>query len=156
MTGRTLISAGAALAIALAPAAARATTSCSFSSVVGVAFGTYDVFGLSPVDSVGSLTFTCYGVGSMDTIVIELSRGNASSFSPRQLVYSTYALSYNLFLDAARTAVWGDGTGGTSRYGPTNPPSGSPVTLSIYGRVPAGQNVGVGSYSDTIIATILF
>jgi spore coat protein U-like protein len=156
MFHKALCSAGAALAISLAPAAARATTSCSFTTVVGVAFGGYDVFGASPVDSAGSLTFVCYGVGGSDTIVIELSRGNASSFSPRQLVHSTSTLAYNLYLDAARTSVWGDGTGGTSRYGPTTPPSGSAVTVSIFGRVPAGQNVSVGSYGDTIVATILF
>jgi spore coat protein U-like protein len=156
MFDRAIFSAGAALALTLAPAAARATTSCSFTSVVGVAFGSYDVFGTSPVDSAGSLTFVCYGVGATDTIVIELSRGSATSFSPRQLVFATSALSYNLYLDAARTSVWGDGTSGTSRYGPTSPVSGSPVTVSIFGRVPAGQNVSVGSYGDTIVATILF
>jgi spore coat protein U-like protein len=121
-----------------------------------VAFGGYDVFGAAPVDSARSLTFICYGVGSTDTIVIELSPGNASSFSPRQLAYATSALAYNLYLDAGRTSVWGDGTGGTSRYGPTTPPSGSGVTVSIFGRVPARQNVSVGSYGDTIVATILF
>jgi spore coat protein U-like protein len=156
MTTKLFPALGAALTVALATTGACATSSCSFQTVVGVAFGSYDTFGGSPLDSAGSITFTCQNVGVADTIVIDLSRGNASGFFPRKMLRLGTAFLYNLYLDAARTVVWGDGTSGTSHYGPVNPPSGSPVTVSVYGRVPAGQNVAAGSYSDTIVATVLF
>ena len=146
---------GAALVLLFSAGGARATTSCSFGTMVGVAFGSYDVFGTLPLDSAGSIGFSCQGVGASDTIVIDLSRGNATSFLPRQMLHGADHLSYNLFLDASRNVVWGDGTGGTSHYGPVTPPS-STVTISVYGRVPALQNVPVGSYGDTVVATILF
>jgi spore coat protein U-like protein len=34
--------------------------------------------------------------------------------------------------------------------------SGKPVTVTVFGRIPAGQDVAAGIYSDTIIVTIQF
>ncbi len=155
MRSRTL-SLLAAAVVALAAADARATTSCTFSTVVGVSFGSYDVFDVFPLDSAGGLTFVCQGVGAADTIVIDLGRGNAGTFLPRQMLGVGTALTYNLYLDAARSAIWGDGTSGSSHYGPVTPTSGIGVTVPIYGRVPARQNVAAGSYADTIVVTIVF
>jgi spore coat protein U-like protein len=69
---------------------------------------------------------------------------------------SANSLGYNLYLDAARILVWGDGTGGTSRHGPVAPQLGVPNTLTIYGRIPARQTSPVGAYTDTVTATINF
>jgi len=141
-------------ALLIAPRSAAALGSCSFGSTVGVNFGASDVFNTIPTDSTGSLTYTCISV--LGTITIDLSRGSAPSYFPRQMRKGAETMSYNLYLDAARISVWGDGTGGTSHYGPVTPPLASPVTVTIYGRIPAGQNVSVGSYTDTITATINF
>jgi spore coat protein U-like protein len=65
------------------------------------------------------------------------------------------ALSYNLYLDAARISVWGDGSGGTSTYGPLQPAEGS-TSIPIYGRAPGGQNASPGNYSDTVVVTLVF
>jgi spore coat protein U-like protein len=156
MGSKTIATLAAAAATALAAADASATTSCSFTMMTGAAFGTYDVFTTTPLDTAGSLSFVCTGVGSMDTIVVDLSRGGASTYSPRQMSSGSATLSYNLYLDAARTVVWGDGASGTSQYGPMTPTSGSTVTVPIYARIPALQNAYVGSYGDTIVATIVF
>jgi spore coat protein U-like protein len=69
-------------------------------------------------------------------------------------------LNYNLYTDATRTAVWGDGTGGTAvvsiKY--SLPPAGTTQTdtHTVYGRAFAGQVVSVGSYLDTITVTLVF
>ena len=52
--------------------------------------------------------------------------------------------------------MWGDGSGTTGQYHIKNPPNNTDVPLTVYGRVPALQDVSVGSYSDTVIATINF
>ena len=156
MTPRILPSLGAALAVALAATGARATTSCSFTTVVGVSFGSYNMLATSPLDSTGSFTFNCAGVGGTDTITINLGHGAAPSYWPRQMVRGAVSLAYNLFVNAARTQVWGDGTSSTYHYGPVTPPNGADVTVPIYGRVPAGQIVTAGTYGDTIVITILF
>ena len=65
------------------------------------------------------------------------------------------ALSYNLYIDAARSTIWGDGTGGSSTQ-TINMTGSHPSTLSIYGRVPPLQDVSMGSYSDSVMVTINF
>jgi spore coat protein U-like protein len=146
---------GAALAVTVA-SEARAALSCSFTTIVPVSFGRYDVFDSSPIDAAGSVTYSCSGAQTGDTIVVQLSRGNSVTWVTRTMLSGGHALDYGLFRDAARTIVWGDGTSGTSQYGPVAAPSSGSVTVPIYGRIPARQNVGAGAYSDTIVATILF
>lgn len=129
---------------------------CSFVSTVGVNFGAYNVFNTVPNDSTGSITYTCTSLRPRDRITISLSQGSAATYFPREMRKGAELLPYNLYLDAARVSVWGDGTSGTSRYGPLTPPLDVPITVTIYGRIPAGQDVSVGSYTDTITATINF
>jgi len=142
------------LMITADPDAAPAPGSCAFDSTVGVNFGAYDVFNPAPTDSSGSLTYTCTSL--LSTITIDLSKGGSSDYIPRRMSKGGDSMSYNLYRDASRLTVWGDGTGGTSRYGPVTPPLGSPVTVTIYGRIPPLQNVRAGTYTDTITATLNF
>jgi spore coat protein U-like protein len=141
-----------ALAVALTPARADAG-SCSFTSVVGVGFGTYNVFSVAPLDSTGSVTYACTGVASVS---IELGKGSASSFLPRRMIGPSGPLTYNLYTNAAHTVIWGDGTAGTSAYSLPSPPDGSGVTVTIYGEISARQNIHEGFYADTITVTMNF
>ncbi len=133
--------------------AAEGAVSCTLSAV-GVSFGTYNVFSASPLDSTGSVTYNCSGITGSSSITINLSKGGATSFNPRQMKKSLETLNYNLFTDAARSTIWGDATSGTSRYGPIKPVSSN--TITIYGRIPAGQDVSAGAYTDTVVATLNF
>ena len=146
----------AVLAVLLgALAAPAAAMTCSFTSVVGVAFGAYDVFSATPLDSTGSVTFLCTG-GSPGPITIDLGTG-AGTFGQRTLINGASSLGYNLYLSATRTgSVWGDGTSSTAHYGPTTPTLDSETTVTVYGRVPAQQNVAAGGYSDTVVVTITY
>ena len=154
MTIKRTVIAWAVAAIVLMPLPALAAVNCSISTV-GVVFGTYDVFVPTVLASTGSVTITCVGVGSgVDPVSVALSSGNAGSFQPRTMLRSGEPLNYNLTLDAAGTMIWGDGTGGTQRFASVS--NNKPVTITIYGRIPPGQDVSVGSYTDTITATINF
>ena len=131
-----------------------AAINCTISTV-GVAFGFYNVFNSTVLTSTGSVTICCTGVGAgTDPVTVSLSKGNASSFQSRQMLRGIEPLSYSLFLDAGGSQIWGDGTAGTHQFASVS--NNQPVTLTIFGRVPAGQDVSVGSYSDTIVATIDF
>jgi hypothetical protein len=94
--------------------------------------------------------------GPTDAITIDLSTGSATSYAPRQMRQGSDALNYNLFRDPSRLEIWGDGTGGSSRYGPMVPPNNMQVNLTIYGCIPVRQNVRVDTYSDTITVIINF
>jgi spore coat protein U-like protein len=64
-------------------------------------------------------------------------------------------LSYNIYTSAARTTVWGDGTGSSATIGGTG--TGSAQSVTVYGRVSGGQTtVPVGSYADTVAVTVTY
>ncbi len=117
-------------------------------NVQSVLFGTYDTFSALHIESTGSVEVVCV---LTTAYTIALSPGNGS-YAPRVMKSGVHSLTYNLYTDATRTTIWGDGTGGTGVV------SGNAIIANhtIYGRVPAGQNVNVGSYSDSLIVTITF
>ena len=122
---------------------------CNVSSN-GVSFGNYDVFLANHTDSVGTLTVNC----SVETpYTLKLDTGNSGNFSQRKMLKVADYLAYNIYSDAARTLVWGDGTGGSvTKSGQT----GAIEQHTLYGRIPAKQNVSVGNYTDIITVTITF
>ena len=138
---------------ALSASNAYAQATCTI-SVTSVNFGSYNVFGGSATDSTGTITVNCNNTAH--NISVTLSKGASSTYNPRTMLRGAEALSYNLFRDAARSSIWGDGTASTSTYTDNNPPNATNITLTVYGRVPAGQDVSAGSYSDTVAAVINF
>jgi spore coat protein U-like protein len=140
--------AGAALLFVVF-ATARAEADCSISTT-SVAFGNYDVFSATPRDATGTVQISCTPRAD---IQVTLSRGSSAVFDPRTLRSGTNILNYNLFRNAARTQIWGDGSAGTLTFIGNNTRT---TTQTIYGRVPASQDAAVGNYSDTIVATVIF
>jgi spore coat protein U-like protein len=134
-------------------ASAQSSPSCTISTT-SVNFGNYNVFDSAAVVSTGTITYSCNAHAT--NISISLSKGSSSSYNPRLMVKGAEALAYNLFTDATRTSVWGDGTGGTSVYSRANPPNNSNLSLTVYGQIPPGQDVSAGTFSDTVSATINF
>ena len=132
---------------------AEAAPTCTISTT-SVNFGSYNVFASSATDSTGTITITCNGAAH--DVVVSLSKGASSSYNPRTMMMGSEVLSYNLYRDAARTSIWGDGTAGTSTYTNANPANNTPISVTVYGRVPASQDVGAGAYSDTVSAVINF
>jgi spore coat protein U-like protein len=65
-------------------------------------------------------------------------------------------LDYNLFRDNGRTSIWGDGTGGSSSQFILFLIANTPRILTVYGRIPPGQDVSVGQYSDVLTVTVTF
>src|SRR5262245_2462510 len=121
--------------------------SCAILSGAGLRYGTYDVFSPVPLDSAGALTIRCSSVVDGDLLSIQLSGGESGRFVPRAMRHNDARLEYNLFLDAARTVVWGDGASGTSTY-TLQPVNNQTLSVPIYGRVWPRQNVPAGTYDD--------
>ncbi len=129
-----------------------------------VVFGPYDV--LLPTDNTagqGEVAVT-YVVGPNPnppityTITISASP-NSGSINPRIMKQSPAtadSMLYNVYTDAARTVIWNNViTGGADNVVLTlkrNDPQ--PQRTPIYGRIPALQDMGVGTYGDTLTVTI--
>jgi spore coat protein U-like protein len=141
----------------LLSSSARASLTCDFVSVADVAFANYDVFNVSSsTKATGSITFQCKKLGGPQFMTIDLSAGNSGTYFSRTMRQGVDTLTYNLYLDAANTQVWGDGSGGTSEFGPFDPTDKKNQVVTIYAAIPPGQDARVGAYADSITATINF
>lgn len=153
------------IALLLCASAVARAGDCTISASP-IAFGLYDpIDGAAPVDATGGVQVDCqpttfgellFGVN----VAIALSQGSSGSYAARTLRLGTASqLQYNLYTTAARVNVWGNGSGGTQTVGGTvggifGAPT--PRTFSVFGRIPPGQDVGVGVHTDTITVTVVF
>lgn len=130
-------------------------------------FGTYDPIELfAPIDSFGAVTVSCgpttifealFGVA----VQVRLGTGSAGTYAARTLRKPPASvLQYNLYTDATRTIVWGDGTGGTATTSGTVggffSGAPNPRTFTVYARLPPGQDPDAGAHSDTIMVEVRF
>lgn len=150
------------LALALCSAAAPAAVICRIVSGAAIAFGTYDILSPAANDSQTSVLVTCERDGGPQhiTVTMALEQGAyGGSINDRRMVNGTNPgqyLSYGLYRDSGRTNVWGFSSGVNTESRPLSVPNkeSASVTFIIYGRVPAQQDVAVGSYTDVVQVTV--
>ena len=120
-----------------------------------VNFGAYDPVAANaaaPLDGIGTVTVTCTKGASAH---VGLNGGSNSQGSTRRMRQSgTAYLTYEVYKDPGRTDVWGDGFNDNLDIGAA--PNRNPRTFTAYGRVPPAQDATVGSYTDTVVATVNF
>lgn len=63
-------------------------------------------------------------------------------------------VGYQLYRDAGRSQVWGDGSGASTTVIGAGTGTGTPTTLTVYGRVPSQPMPPSGIYRDTVTATV--
>jgi spore coat protein U-like protein len=150
-------------ALMLAPSPAKAACAplsfCSCTvTATGVSFGNYNVVNASPTDSTGTVRVQCtLLVALAGSFTVDLSTGSSGTYAQRALRNGPAVLDYNLYTDVARTQIWGNGSGGSLRTTRNFTALLSvDQTMTVYGRIRAGQNVPAGSYSDTIIVTVTY
>ncbi len=127
-------------------------------SVTGVNFGPYDAASLLPADSTGSVSVSCDQNPPADITVTIGPSGSSGAFNPRSMRNGSgpERLNYNLYTDASRTVVWGDGTSNTTAVVIRRVNRNRVQTATIYARTPAGQDVPPGVYADSLVVTILY
>jgi spore coat protein U-like protein len=157
----SLLAATLALTLSAAPAAADATALLTVSATVvknctidtaPINLGNYDPIAANfsnAATPTSTITVRCskntgYSVGIDDGL----------NFSgARRMKHATYSeyLSYELFSDAALTTPWTTAAPvtGTST-------SRAPIGLTVYARIPGGQDVSEGGYADVVTATVNF
>ncbi len=172
LTDRRALAIAAALAVAFATRSAHADPdkTCVLDGASIMAFGIYDPENDSPLDVEGRISYRCFSgtrtlapriVGSSGqvksplNVQITLGTGGAGSYN-RYMSGGREKLSYNLYLDAQRTRIWGDGTAGTQIYAAKGQPNNHVVVVPVFGRVFAGQDVASDFYLDQLIVTLDF
>ena len=114
-----------------------------------LAFGTYSSSQLDAATTIGvnCTNTTTYSV-SLDT-----GSGTGATVAQRKMSNGAQTLTYTVYSDSARSALWGT-TVNTNTVAGTG--TGSSQLLNVYGRIPAGQLPTPGAYSDTLTATITY
>jgi spore coat protein U-like protein len=144
---------------ATATASLAVTASVSANCVINagsLAFGAYDpVSTNASTDLSGSGTFTVACTRGAANVWVGMGNGaNYSGGRRMRLGATTDYLSYELYKDnTASPAVWGNTLATGLGYSPTTL---APYTMTVYGKVPANQDVPAGSYSDTVVMTVNF
>jgi len=125
--------------------------SCT-ASVDDLDFGSIGDFDAN-VDAAADITVTCTGETPFQ---IGLDNGENHTGTTRAMLITgggTETVEYGLFSDEARTTAWGN-TLGDDTHGGTG--TAGAQTVILYGRVPSGQTAVVGSFSDTVVATLWY
>ena len=120
---------------------ASVAASCRILSVSNIAFGAYDPTSPTNLDAAGSMQFRCVKQTAYKAFIAG-TRTMAGSGSD--------TISFQLYSDSGRTAAFPSDHSGSAVTATSN----AAVDTSIYGRVPAQQDVGVDSYSTTLTATV--
>ena len=123
-------------------------------------FGVYQPSGSATLAN-GSITVTCMVPAPLGLPVnysLSLSMGGQPSAMQRQLAAGSSRLGYNMYCDSAYTQIWADGSNASCvGTGGTGSMQGSVVKVfQVYGRIPAGQYVPAGSYSDAVSVNLLY
>jgi spore coat protein U-like protein len=105
------------------------------------------------VDQNGSVTVSCTK-GTAITIALDAGANHTFAVGTTRAMKTGTSdyMSYELYTDEPGGTVWNDTTSVVS-WTSTGKASHS---FTVFGRVPQGQDVAPGSYSDTITATVNF
>jgi spore coat protein U-like protein len=145
----------AGLIVGLSAGPARSQT-CAVAATAD-AFGTYNPFSVSPVNSMATVTVTCQTLIAV-AVSYTIQLGTGGSFAARSMGGPGGRLRYQIYRDAARTQVWGDGTSSTFTVTDGYLLSLVPVmrNYTAYGQLLALQQVAPGSYTDTVTVLVTY
>lgn len=147
-----------ALLLAAAPPSFAALCSVSVSVL---AFGIYDTLLPNANDTAGTVQVACIpGVAQPLTTAytITIAGTGAGADTVRAIVSGSYRLRYQIYKDAARTIVWGNGS--TSGAGVASSVTSTAAlvpaaqTHTAYARMPALQTVPPGIYAGSLLVTV--
>ena len=119
---------------------ATVNAACQISSVADISFGVYDPLSVTPTDAAGNVVLRCVKGTSYKTYIT----------GTRSMSGGGNTLNFDLYEDAGRTTTFPI----NNSAGSTTATSILPVTKNVYGRIPAGQDVTVASYTTTLVATV--
>lgn len=130
-------------------------------TVTNLAFGNYDPLAGAAVNGSATASIAC-SQGAIP--VISMGAGANPLVAQRRMALGAAFLNYGLFQPVtnapgavcAYTTPWGDGGAFGTALTATAATSLAVRAYNICGQIPAGQNVGVGVYTDTVAVNITF
>ncbi len=103
--------------------------------------------------ALNGFTQIAYNACPATQLRFQLDGGTNGTSTARKLANGSGGLlNYGIYRDSARTQNFGQGV--DSRL--ITPSASGTGTVSVYGRIPAGQSVAAGTYTDTVVITLDF
>jgi spore coat protein U-like protein len=116
-------------------------------TVQPLAFGNQGLL-LANVDASTSMDAKCTNTTPYS---IALDNGqNGTSPTGRMMVNGAGSITYGLYRDSSRSTIWST----ASPFAGTG--TGSAQTIPVYGRVPPQNTPAAGTYTDSVVATIIY
>ncbi|GAC1525597.1 MAG: hypothetical protein NVS2B4_01710 [Ramlibacter sp.] len=152
-----------AACLLLAASTAQAGMTCYVRQSGIVLFTGYDATSSTPNDGSLALVIGCDRQGGPASVNVEVTLGSSgvsgavATRQMRQVGGLGDLLTYNLYRDIGRTAVWGFTSGVDTRVQLiTNVPNNgsATTTFTVYGRVNTLQDVAPGTYADSVQVTV--
>ena len=116
---------------------------CNIAGVTDITFGSYDPTSATPTDANGDVGVRCTKGTAYEVFISTV----------RTMTDGTDTLNFELYNDVSGGTVWGDVVGHAGNVSNT-PASNAPTTHTIYGRIPALQDVGAGNYAGSVTITV--
>jgi spore coat protein U-like protein len=123
------------------PVSATVPSYCRITSTNGISFGNYNPLDTDPLDADGSISFRCVQ-GTTYWVYIAGQRSMTDG--------QNHSLNFSLYSDSNRSQEFPSAKTGQGQQAS----SYNTVTVNVYGRIAAEQDVPVGSYSRTLEATV--
>jgi spore coat protein U-like protein len=134
------------------PVSATVLSACSVTANP-LAFGSYNPTAATNLDATTTLSVLCT-IGTSFQVGLNQGAGTGATVTSRLMTGGSNTLGYALYQDTARTTNWGN-TPGTDTPAAVTAPA-TATSLTVYGRVPSGQNVPATTYNDTITVTVTY
>ena len=125
-----------------------------------VAFGNYDPLSASPNNNSGTVVITCTKNAAT---TVTLADGNNFNVT-RRMISGANFMNYELYqppstvpgaaCSYAAPVRWG--LVGAQIFTPGAAPSKASRTYNVCGQIPAGQDLGAATFSDSVVATVNF
>ena len=122
-------------------------------SVTDLSFGQYDPLGQNgsrELDAAAGVSMLCTRDARAK---IAIDTGRNPGAGTRGLAAGAQRVAYQIYRDADRTQVWGSGADAQQFVSAGNQ---APQQFNVYARIPPGQEVASGTYTDVVTATVEF
>lgn len=119
---------------------------CSITNAPNLAFGVYDPTSGAVLDGTTTITIRCTKNTDYELYITPASGARIMVGAP-----TADNLTYELYSDAGRTAIFQNTAGGpkvTSASGIAD------IDTIVYGQIPASQDVAIGAYTQTVTVTV--
>lgn len=141
----------------------KAFSACQVDILSMINFGNYDPS--SRLDGVGEIKVGCDDADGKIDYQIQLSPGLSGNYANRTLNCVTgnctaypSSLQYNIYVNAGRNRIWGDGSGATELIDKKSTfckHTTDKCKHNLYGRIPSNQQgKSAGHYQDTLIVSV--